>query len=229
MSHSVEKVKSNWIWLSYILAPDTPSYKGEGSLVIDEKKSLHCGDTCNTVELTLSNHLGSHVDAPLHFLPNGQSVDCYEAADWVFQRVGLIDFPALAGQLVTFDDLEKHLNILDPNIDLLLIRTGFGLKRGAKTYWQDSPGWSENLGLGLRSRFKVLKAVGFDCISLSSLRHREEGHLAHKAFLSLGLRIFEDLALQNIDKNQTLCSVIALPLRYIKSDGAPCTIIARLG
>ena len=44
-------------------------YKAEWFLSMDK------GDSCNVTNLTLGCHTGTHVDAPLHFLQGGKSLD----------------------------------------------------------------------------------------------------------------------------------------------------------
>ena len=75
---------------------------------------------------------------------------------------------------------------------------------------------------------KSIKAIGFDSISLSSLKHREEGRRAHKLFLLNDIRIFEDLKLSGIKPPSSFQTVISLPLIIDGCDGGPCTIIAKI-
>lgn len=93
---------------------------------------------------------------------------------------------------------------------------------------ESSPGFSAELCDYFLERFKSLKAFGFDSISLSSLKHRQEGRLAHKLFLSRGIRIFEDLKLSGIKPSSYLYTVISLPLIIDGCDGGPCSIIANI-
>lgn len=218
---------SQWIWISHILAQDTPAYGGGKSLGISHEKSLCAGDSCNAVRLDLHNHLGSHVDAPLHFIPDGQAVEAYPPEDWMFSRPLLVDLPLEGPVLITPDLLEPQL---PPGVlahDLLIIRTGFEQYRGEERFWKESPGLSATLAPWLQEKFSDLSAIGVDCISISSLQHREEGRHAHRALLGSGLRLFEDLALAAL-KQHRLKQVIAMPLRFENADGAPCSIVAEV-
>lgn len=220
-------VSPRWLWLSHVLSSDTPAYGNGQSLRISHEKSLCAGDSCNAVRLDLHNHLGSHVDAPLHFIAEGRSVASYRPDDWIFFRPLLIDLPLNDSILITPGMIEPLLPLGELLHDLLLIRTGFEQFRGETRFWQNGPGLSETLAPYLRQKFPQLSAIGVDCISISSLQHREVGRQAHRLLLGNGLRIFEDLALGEIPA-KSLQQVIALPLRFINADGAPCSIIARL-
>ena len=129
-----------------------------------------------------------------------------------------------AAEVVT----QKHIESLCSNIDdadLVLLKTGFEVHRESNEYWEKAPGYAPELADFLKQRFKSFRAIGMDTISISSYQHRELGHEAHNAFLRNGFRIFEDLALKDIQVDTVLSKVIALPLRFEHSDGAPCTII----
>ena len=220
-------LQSEWIWLSHPLAPDTPAYGGEEGLELHSSKNIAFGDSCNTAKLVLSNHLGSHVDAPRHFYSEGQTVDAYAPDEWIFSSPSLIDIPLNAPELVTPAHLAAVLPESSNNVDLLLIRTGFEAWRGSRRFWESAPGLHPDLADWLGIKFPRLRAIGVDCISVSSFQHREAGRAAHKALLGAGWRLFEDLALASLSVG-CMRSVIALPLRISDGDGAPCTVIAEI-
>ncbi|OGT32131.1 MAG: hypothetical protein A3E87_04890 [Gammaproteobacteria bacterium RIFCSPHIGHO2_12_FULL_35_23] len=210
------------IWLSHVLDTNTPLFAGQKGIEITPEKSICKGDSCNTVKLTLSNHAGTHVDAPKHFLKNGETIDAYSAQDWVFQCPQLLKVKCRQADIIDSSFLQG-IESLDSNMDLLFFKTGYEQYRQEEIYWSRSPGFSPELADFLHKKFPKLKAVGMDCLSLTSFCHRELGREAHKAFLSKGLRIFEDVSLQEFNNNVLL--VVALPLRFVAGDGAPCTLI----
>ncbi len=214
-----------WVWLPHVLAADTPVYGGGPGLEVIQEKCIDHGDSCNTVRLAFSNHLGSHVDAPLHFVADGRSVEDYKPEDWLFHRPLLVDMPVDDTELVKPVRFDTACPADSTDADLLLIRTGFSRYRNEERYWRFGPGFSAELAPWLRQRLPNLRAVGLDCISIASLQHRDESRRAHHAFLGSGLRIFEDLALGNVAAGSILTSVIALPLRFANGDGAPCSVI----
>lgn len=216
---------SRWVWLSHILDVKTPAYGGGAGLEVVREKNIDHGDSCNAVRLAFSNHLGSHVDAPRHFIADGRTVEEYGPGDWLFHRPLLVDLPMDNAELVTPARLEAACPDDATDADILLVRTGFGRYRNEDRYWQHGPGFAADLAPWLRQHFTSLSAIALDCISLTSLQHREEGWRAHRAFLGSGLRIFEDLALENVTPGSALISVVALPLRFTHGDGAPCSVI----
>ena len=190
-------------------------------------RSIKDGDSNNSLFIQMSNHTGTHVDAPYHFLEEGVTVDSYDINEWIFSSPIIIDIPRENAQIIEVSDFEEPLKEIK-DADLLLIRTGFEKYRYKDNYWNDSPAFSPEIAHFLSKKLPSLSAVGFDTISLTSFKYREIGREAHKKFLGAKLRIFEDLSLSPIPLKRQLQMVIALPLIIEKADGAPCTIIGKL-
>lgn len=218
---------SNWIRLSHTLSTGTPVYGCGDGLDVERVRSIDRGDSCNVVHLSFSNHLGSHVDTPRHFLAEGKTVDDYSINDWFFNKPCLVDIPSEEGEIISFNRFEKALGDCR-DADLLLIRTGFEARRGKQSYWASSPAFHPDLAVDLKKRLPSLSAVGLDTISLTSYLHRELGREAHRAFLNMDIRIFEDLTLVQSMSGNAFRLVIALPVIFDNADGAPCTIVALL-
>lgn len=216
-----------WLRLSHVLTATTPAYGGGIGLVVEPTRMMCRGDSCNTASLSLSNHLGSHVDAPRHFVADGRTVDSYTVADWIFVHPWVLDVPAEPGEVL---GVEKFAPALEgcTDADLLLVRTGFEKWRGEERYWASSPAFDPGLVDYLRARLPGFSAIGLDTISIGSLLHRQLGRSAHQRFLGAGLRIFEDLSLAGAPAKDRLACVIALPLYIDEADGAPCTVIGQI-
>ena len=213
------------VWLSHVLDSGTPLYAGAKDIRINSQKSIDKGDSCNTSTLSLPSHSGTHVDAPFHFLPDGKKISDFAPEEWVFKCPKIINIPAIPGQMIRPTDIQERVS-REENIDLLLLKTGFERHRLNTIYWQNGPGISIELAEQLKELFPKVKAIGMDCISVSSLKDRDQGRRVHQLFLQTGLRIFEDMALSAIGEKDQLSQVIALPLRYLPGDGAPCSIVA---
>lgn len=209
-------------YISYPLSPDTPAYGGAQGFTINRRKCINHGDTCNEIQFTMSNHLGTHVDAPCHFDPSGQTLSDYLPDDWVFTSCCLVSLDMQPGDVVNAALLEScHLN---EGVDLLLIRTGMWRYRNDDAYWKKNVIFHADLGEYLKSNFPSLQAIALDAISLSSLLDREMGREAHRAILSRGIRIFEDVNLSALNKSPH--SVHAYPMMIQGGDGAPVTMVA---
>lgn len=82
---------TSWIYLSHLLDSQTPIYGGGEGLQAVQVRSVAQGESCNCSLWTLSNHLGTHIDFPLHFTETGSGMDDYSADFWRFRRVQLCE------------------------------------------------------------------------------------------------------------------------------------------
>lgn len=215
------------IWLSHALGSDTPAYAGGDGFHMEPVKRIAAGNSCNTAQISFSNHLGTHVDAPGHFIEDARTVDRYAPEQWVFERPFVFPLVTEGSELITLQHFE-NADEIPADTNLLLFKTGFEQYRDRDHYWENGPCFTAELANFLRSRCPELRAIGFDSISLMSPKFHDEGVEAHRAFLGNDIRIFEDMSLVALNEKAKLNRVVALPLRYDHADGAPCTIIGWL-
>ncbi|MFC1619498.1 cyclase family protein [Candidatus Neomarinimicrobiota bacterium] len=213
------------IWLNHPLNEDTPVYGGGEGLGIHSQSSISSGDTANTSRWEFPNHLGTHLDAPYHFFDQGAKLSDYPPDYWIFSQPLLLDVPAGDGHLITPEDVTDRLATKP---DLLILRTGYERYRQEERYWQRNPGLSSELGFWLRKNYPSVRAVGLDCISITSRLHRETGRAAHQAFLDPEgpgnpIPLIEDMAL--ISASSDLKQIIVAPFPVAEADGGPCTIL----
>jgi arylformamidase len=205
-------------YLSYLLDENTPAYGGEENLVkLEQIRSISKGDTSNNTVFNFPGHIGTHIDFPFHFSNEGKKMKDYAADFWVFNKVGFLS--------CAVHEIALGTEALPVDIELLIVKTGFGEKRGQAEYWQSQPVVRHDLADLLRQRFPHLRVFGFDLISLTSKLDRLEGKIAHQRFL-LGneILVLEDMFLSSLYK--TPAKVIIAPLQIGSADGVPCTVIA---
>ncbi|QTN38506.1 cyclase family protein [Cryomorphaceae bacterium] len=212
-------------YLSHVLDENTPSYGDRDRLKIAPKSTIVDGVGANTSTITFTNnHMGTHMDTPFHFCDNGKKTPEYSASELYFDKVALIDIPCEGAKLIQISDLD--LRNVSNETDLLLIRTGYEKWRSNDKYHNDNPGLAPEIASYLREEFPNIRAVGFDFISLTSWKHREEGRLSHRAFLcgENPIVVLEDVALEGLTSEPEWAMVA--PLRTIDGNGGPVTIIA---
>lgn len=219
---------SKYVLLSHTLRQDTPSYGNRDKVIIRVNSSIKAGETANSSCWVLSNnHIGTHIDVPRHFSLDGKRTIDYPISDYVFENCQVIDIPRTEACLISPDDL-KRVNIR-PDVELLLIRTGYESLRGQDAYWNNNPGLHPDLADYLRKTYPKLRCVGFDFISVTSWKYRAEGKLAHKAFLvpENGAReiwAIEDMSLKDAPKE--IKKVVVAPLLVEDGNGTAVTVIA---
>jgi arylformamidase len=219
--------------LSYTLQEDSPVHIGLNQLQITPLNQISRGGEYNTSLITVENHCGTHVDAPAHFLPEGRVISDYGPEELVFNQPIILNTRKNAGELVGVEDVSK---IEDPNMDCLLICTGFGQYHDTapETYLTQNPGISSGAVSYLRENFSRLACIGIDTVSMSRYGHPEEAIEIHKtAFMEKNgfgkpLLLVEDLDSRPLSEIQALEEVIVIPWQIEKIDSAPCTVLASI-
>lgn len=220
---------SNYILLSHKITSNTPSYGNRDSVEIRSKSSIENGETANTSTWIFSNnHIGTHIDVPKHFSDDGLKTFEIPISDYFFNIVELIEIPCMEGRLINIEDFSKLENI-DKNVELILIKTGFENFRKEEKYWNDNPGLAPELANYFRDKYKKLRCVGFDFISLTSWKFRKEGRLSHSKFLApqkteKPILVIEDMKLNDLCSKINL--VIVSPLFVEDGNGGAVTVFA---
>jgi arylformamidase len=214
-----------WIYLSHYLSEETPGFGGSDGFHRTIKKSISNGDSSNSFEFRMSNHHGTHIDLPKHFIDSGKSLSEFRADEFVFTKIGLNAYSAVDNGLLDSKSLQSNL---PTDIDLLLFKTGWSSFRNTEKYWKNNPGFSPSFANQLRERFPQLRAIGFDFISLTAFQHREEGRAAHREFLGgpRPLLIIEDMNLASLKSAPNKAFVA--PILIDKADGGPVTVLAEV-
>jgi kynurenine formamidase len=208
----------NAAYLSYYLEEDTPCYGGaQGTITFKKSRSISQGDTSNNLHLTFPNHVGTHIDFPYHFNDEGKKLEDYKPDFWLFNHIGFLS--------CSIGEVPERLDQIPEDIELLILKTGFGDYRGETIYWAKQPVIPAHFAQLFRNKFPLLRVFGFDLLSLTSQLNKAEGKQAHLSFLCENdILVLEDMNLKHIDIAPD--KVIISPLLIKHADGAPCTVIA---
>lgn len=209
--------------LSHPLEDGSPVHQALDDVRISIRNRIPV-DGYETHTIITSNHAGTHVDAPAHFIEGGKRICEYSIDELVFNDVCTVDVDVGPGDPIGSGDIEI------PDCDLLLIRTGFESVRGEDTYLHDNPWLTPELIDKIRRNFRGIRAIGVDCISISNPEHPSEGEMAHlRAFTEAPeygepVLILEDMKLTNAP--EVIERVFVVPWTIEGVDSAPCTVIA---
>ena len=206
------------VYLSHFIDTDTPIYGGaKDKIKLNPIRSIEKGDTSNDLYLEFPAHIGTHIDFPYHFSSTGKKSNDYPPSFWIFNKVGFVS--------CKIEEFEFKIDNLPSDIEILILKTGFGIHRDEEIYWSNQPVIPAIFATILRFKFPNLRVFGFDLISLTSKLNRIEGKEAHLNFLiNNDILVLEDMNLGNI--NNTPNVVIVAPLQIKFADGFPCNIIA---
>lgn len=177
------------------------------------------GSAYNLSKLTISTHIATHVDAPLHFLPDGRCVSDLEPLTYSGEAM-TIDFSSKKDLKITADDLETKASEIKGRV--VLLYTGFRRIVRRTDWLQNYTALSEDGAKWLIE--KGVKAVGTDALSIEEYDSKD--YRVHKLLLQNSIGIIEGLSdeLRKIVGRKVL--FICLPLKIECAEGAPARAIA---
>ncbi|MEM8862330.1 MAG: cyclase family protein [Chloroflexota bacterium] len=193
---------------------------GRRGITITKKTSSKV-EGYNTTDLLLYSHSGTHLDAPLHFLDDGATLDTMPLEKCVGPAM-VIDLTHKApNSLITVEDLAHVADQIQAQSRVLL-RTDWDSKADDPEYRTSFPRISLELAEWLAE--KEIWLIGLEHPSVASLQDKEELTAVHQALLKKEIVIVESLA--NLRKLPPHVTFIALPLKVKDGDGSPVRAIA---
>lgn len=182
-------------------------------------------DPLNVTEIRMVAHVGTHLDAPSHFIPDGPAIDQIplgrlhgQGVVWPVRR--------RAGETIGPDDLDGASPPARPG-DMVLLDTGWSRWFGTAAY-DDHPWLSEAAASWLANRQVSLVGMDLPTPDLPVPRRPAQGFgwPVHKILLSRGVLIAEHLTgLASLSGQRV--EIIIGALNVEGADGAPARILAR--
>lgn len=179
-------------------------------------------DGWNATTLELYSHAGTHMDAPRHFLPDGNTLD-QQTLDVLVGPATVVDItPVSPRELITVDHLASVAESIEPRARLLL-RTDWHQRYGTQAYRDELPRISLELAEWLVA--KEVALLGVEPPSVADVNNKHELTTVHQTLFRGGVVIVEGLA--QLDQiTSATPEFIALPLRIIGGDGCPVRAVA---
>ena len=178
-----------------------PIFDGDPAPNLSFIQSMERGDGYNLSSLSACLHTATHIDAPLHFVDNGASIDEIDLS--VF--MGECDVIACNG----FDD-----DIVGEDIERLV-------RPGTKRVLFKTVG---RCRLTLSGAFALISAgvtlVGIDDVSIAA---DDQTAAVHRELALAGVCILEGLTLSHVPSGRY--SLFALPIKIEGTEAAPCRAI----
>ena len=215
--------------LSYPIEAHMPAWPDSPQLQLEKKLQIAKGDVANTSIISLYNHVGTHYDAPNHYLASGTPIAELDLDRFIFERPLLLEIPKGAGEKVTAADLEPYAGDIARS-DLLMIYTGFSRLRleNEALFERNGPGIGSDCAAWLVEHGTGLRALAVDFVSLASFSDQEGGNEAHRIlFRGKDGRFIcgiEDVNMAPV-VGKTLKRVFALPLLERPSQIIPTTTV----
>ena len=206
--------------LSVPLENDMPVYPGDPTPDFKATRTLEEHGVLVT-KMQLGTHTGSHMDAPLHFIEGGESIDELDLKKIVTEAIVLDLSNKEMGSAITIEDLEKFSDSIRKG-DGVLLFTGTSKLWGDESILRNFTYIDPNAARWLVD--KKVSIVGIDCLSVE--KYKADASETHKTLLSAGIPLIETLSsnLEKIAGERVL--LIALPLKIKGRDAAPARVIA---
>ena len=208
------KTTPSWWDISPPLSTATPTWPGDTPF--QEERVWSYGPQCpvNVGRITLSPHTGAHVDAPLHYSPDGApigevSLDTYMGPCRVLHCLD-------SGALVEPEQLAGRLGQVPERV---LLRT---YRQAPLATWDSDFTAVAKATVDLLAGLGV-RLIGIDTPSLDPQTSKTME--AHNAIARHGMAILEGIVLDDVPEGDY--ELIALPLRFANLDASPVRAILR--
>lgn len=213
-----------WIDLSQPFSGDMPHSEALPSPEFETLREVE-EERINIQYYSVPTHIGTHVDAPKHFIEGGKSID--ELALDRFAGEGVfLDVAKEEPAEITVEDVESAEGTVQED-DIVLLSTGWEDKYGTPEY--DPHPW---LSVDLAEWFvdRGVKLIAVDNITPDIPGpHRPEGWMefpVHRTLLGEGVLIAEHLRNLAPHTGQRM-EVQGFPTKIKGGDGAPARFVAR--
>lgn len=173
-----------------------------------------------TRKVSFGTHTGTHIDAPRHFIENGNTVEKIPL-EKLIGPVEIIDFSHIREKEAISLELIKSIKICKK----MIFKFGWSKKWGDVKFYDDYPFFSKEAAEYLVS--KDVELIGHDTPSpdASYDTSSKEDSPIHKIFLKNEIVLVEYIA--NLDKIENLngWKIIVSPLKLRDADGSPARVI----
>ena len=207
---------SEWIDISVPLSNGMASWPGDEPFQHEQILHLERGDVCNLSKLTTTAHIGTHMDAPRHFVKGGAGIDAMpiDATIGRARVIGIHD-----PETIRIAELEPH-----------------GIRPGERILFRTCNSDCEWHSEEFRKRFVYIpqdtarylattgvRTIGIDYLSVGGFE--SDSKETHEALLGAGIWIIEGLNLTAVEPGEY--ELVCLPLKIAGGDGAPARAVLR--
>lgn len=178
---------------------DCEIYPGDPEVRFESVSRIEDGADCNLTAMYTGLHNGTHVDAPLHFIENGDSIDKADLSVFIGECY-VIEAPkgAVTGEFVNKYFPENAKRVL--------------VKSGGEAWFMESA--AEEIAFG------GIKLIGTDALSVGTQGCQTKTHMA---FLRENVAIIENLDLSAVKPGRYF--LVAQPLKIGGVEAAPTRAI----
>ena len=204
--------------ISVPLQSDMPVWPGSVGLQLTQLNSIKMGHSSNDTQLHCDVHMGTHVDAPWHFVEDGTTIEQL-SLDALIGRAMVAYLPKV--EVITKADLS---NLRIPSgTERLLLRT-----RNSELWAADVKEFKEDFVALTADAAQWIVDYGINLIGVDYLSVQRYGDspCTHQILLKAGVIILEGLNLADVGPGTY--ELICLPICLVGAEGAPARAVLRV-
>ncbi|HYR93035.1 MAG TPA: cyclase family protein [Methylomirabilota bacterium] len=203
--------------VSLTLRQDMTTWGGEPGPTLTPLRRIAKGDTANVSLLSLSDHTGTHVDPPIHFIEGGKTAE-------------QLPIDALVGPCVVlgYDGAENVSGEWLERARVPRDATRLLIKTRNSELWRDPTHHftrdivAVNASAARWCVDRGVRLVGIDYLTIEPQGPEKAGYPTHHTLLGAGIVIVEGLDLRDVAPGAY--ELICAPLKIAGGDGAPARV-----
>lgn len=197
--------------ISLPISENTVVWPGDDAPKLTFLSHLDRGDENTLTTMSMSAHTGTHVDAPLHFVKGGSTVDQLDLNVLIGDALVIEALDADALTAALFDALK-----IPSNTERLLVKT-----RNSKEWADGASAFNEQYVAVTADGARWLvdhgvKLIGVDYLSVAEYKDTKT---PHDILLGAGVIPLEGCNLSDVPPGNY--QLVALPMKLVGRDGAP--------
>jgi len=196
----------------------TPTYPGDTRPKFEFVRTFAVGDKVTLSSFLMTAHAGTHVDAPLHFVAKGPTIDQVSLTK-LMGRARVIDCSPDA-MAIDATELNKHEW---RSAKRILFRT-----RNSRNSWMVDPSFHEDFTYIAPDAAQLMADAGVELVGIDYLSAEKFGASearTHEILLGRNIPIVEGLDLREIKGGDY--DLIILPLKVVGHEAAPARALLR--
>jgi len=205
-----------WIDISVPVHSGMVHWPKDPEIKVERVMEMARGDVCNVSHLSLGAHTGTHMDAPLHFIAKGKSIDQlpFEATIGLTRVIEIADEESIKPE-----ELRPHRIKAGERI---LFKTRNSEESWRTNEFDEDFVYISREGAQFLAERKV-RTVGVDYLSVGG--YKRDGVETHHALLGAGIWVIEGLNLARVKPGQY--ELVCLPIKLEGAEGAPARALLR--
>lgn len=206
--------------ISIEISPEMTTWPGAPKTEFSWRRCMKNGDKSNNSNFFMSSHSGTHVDAPFHFVADGDSIEKL-SLNTMIGEVFVMDLSSKNNlSEISQEDLKEFWP--SKNIRRLLLKT-----KNSKIWADGKRGFDENFCALNESGARWLIENGIELVGIDylSIQRFKTSPIVHELLLEAKMIIIEGLDLSRVSQGNY--ELICLPLKLSGLEGAPARVVLR--